>query len=295
MVSSQRCEYLTRRGFFAIAGLAGVSISQTVAAGPTEKRLFELGTVTYNLGQNWDLEQLIHNCEEADFRAVELRTTHKHGVEPGISDQKRTEVRRRFEQTSVKLACLGTACEYHSPDQDEVKRQIELSGRFLELAADVGAQGIKVRPNGIPEGIPVETTLKQIGRALAAVGEIASKYRVEVWVEVHGRKSCHPPYMKKMMEYCGHPMVGITWNCNETDLKDGKVEPYFDLLKSHIRNVHINNLTSGYPYREFFTLLRQIKYDRYTLAEVPEAEGDPIRFMRYYRALWNELSKAPNC
>ena len=97
------------------------------------------------------------------------------------------------------------------------------------------------------------------------------------------------------MDYCGHPMVGITWNCNDTDLKDGQVGPYFDLLKSYIRNVHINNLTSGYPYREFFTLLRRLGYAGYTLAEVPEVDGDPIRFMRYYRALWNELSSPPTC
>jgi sugar phosphate isomerase/epimerase len=260
-----------------------------------DQRLFELGTITYNLGRNWDLETLIRICEETDFKAVELRTTHKHGVEPDISDQRRTEVRRRFEKTPVKLICLGTACEYHSPDPQEVRRQILLTKRFLQLAADVGAPGIKVRPNGIPDGVPVETTLKQIGRSLYEVGEMASKYQVGVWVEVHGRKSSHPPYMKKMMDYCGHSMVGITWNCNQTDLKDGQVEPYFNLLRPHIRNVHINNLTSGYPYREVFRLLRQIGYDRYTLAEIAEAKGDPVRFMRYYRALWDELSKPPSC
>lgn len=293
MTTRRKSGYLTRRGFLGVAGLTGLSTRRQTAAAPAkDMRLFELGTITYNLGRTWDLDQLIRNCEAVDFKAVELRTTHQHGVEPEISDQRRSEVRRRFEQSSVKLICLGTACEYHSPDRNEVRQNIQLSGRFLELAADVGAPGIKVRPNGIPNGIPVETTLKQIGRSLAEVGEIAEKYGVGVWVEVHGRKSSHPPYMKKMMDYCGHPSVGITWNCNEADLKDGQVQPYFNLLKSHIRNVHINNLTSGYPYREFFTLLRQIGYDRFTLAEVAEAKGDPLRFMRYYRALWDELSKA---
>ena len=292
-------EKTTRRGFLVGAGLASVSSPRLKAANathtPPKERRFELGTITYNLGRNWTLDELIRNCEETEFKAVELRTTHKHGVEPDISDSERTRVRRRFEQTTVELVCLGTACEYHSTDPEEVRKNIELSGRFLELAADVGAKGIKVRPNGIPEGVPLEDTLKQIGTSLQKVGEIAAKYDVGVWVEVHGRKSNHPPYMKKMMEYCGHPLVGVTWNCNEADLKDGEVKPYFDLLRPHIRNVHINRLISGYPYREFFSLLRQMEYDRYTLAEIPEAQGDPIRFMRYYRALWHELSKAPQC
>ena len=40
-----------------------------------------LGLVTYNLARDWDLPTLIRNCEETGFHAVELRTTHAHGVE----------------------------------------------------------------------------------------------------------------------------------------------------------------------------------------------------------------------
>jgi sugar phosphate isomerase/epimerase len=259
----------------------------------TKKRLFELGTVTYNLARNWDLEQLIQRCEETGFSGVELRTTHRHGVEPSISDEQRTAVRRRFERTTVKLVCLGSACEFHSPDPEVVRQNIQLTNRFVELAADTGAMGVKVRPNGIPEGVAVETTLQQIGRALHEVGRTGEKNNVEIWLEVHGIQSSHPPLVKRMMEYCGHPMVGVTWNCNDSDLKNGQVKPYFDLLKPHIRNVHLKDLIAEYPYRELFRLLRDMEYDRYTLAEIPEVSGDPIRFMHYFRSLWDALSKAP--
>jgi len=40
-----------------------------------------------------------------------------------------------------------------------------------------------------------------------------------------------------------------------------------------------------YPWRELFALLRSIGFDRFTYAEVPESP-EPIRFMHYYRALW---------
>ena len=57
----------------------------------------------------------------------------------------------------------------------------------------------------------------------------------------------------------------------------------FDLLRPYIRNCHINELTSGYPWRELFTLLRRSGYDRYTLCECAESK-EPERFLRYYRA-----------
>ncbi|HET8547948.1 MAG TPA: hypothetical protein VFL57_08090, partial [Bryobacteraceae bacterium] len=58
-----------------------------------------------------------------------------------------------------------------------------------------------------------------------------------------------------------------------------------------IRSAHINELYSPYPWRELFTLLRQMKYDRYTLCECPESP-QPERFLRYYAALWRELNRA---
>ncbi len=73
----------------------------------------QLGLVTYQWGAEWDLPTLIKNCEKSGFRGVELRTTHKHGVEPSIDDAKRKEVAKRFADSQVELVGLGTTCEFH--------------------------------------------------------------------------------------------------------------------------------------------------------------------------------------
>ena len=44
-----------------------------------------LGLVTYNLAKGWDIETIISRCEASGFEAVELRTTHAHGVEVSLS------------------------------------------------------------------------------------------------------------------------------------------------------------------------------------------------------------------
>jgi len=92
------------------------------------------------------------------------------------------------------------------------------------------------------------------------------------------------------MRHCNHPNVGVCWNSNGTDVKDGSVKEYFNLLRPWIRNVHINELYSNYPWRELFTLLKQSGYEGYTLAEIADS-ADPDRVLRYYRALWLELTK----
>jgi len=252
---------------------------------------FKLGTVTYNLAQDWDIPTLIKNCVLAGFEAVELRTTHRHGVEPSLSKEQRLEVREAFINSPVYLLSLGSTCEYHSPDAAVVHKNIEETKRFAELAHDIGAIGVKVRPNGIPKDVPEAKTLEQIGLSLRECGQQSQGYGVEIWLEVHGRDSNVPARVRRMMEIADHPMVGVCWNSNPEDVEDGSVAKNFELLKPWLRSVHINDLwKKEYPWRELFDLLKKAEFNRYTLAEI-EGNPDPVRFMRYYRALWQELNR----
>ena len=251
---------------------------------------FKLGTVTYNLGKDWDIPTLIKNCALAGFEAVELRTTHRHGVEPSLSKEQRLEVREAFINSPVHLLSLGSTCEYHSIDAAVVRKNIEETKRFAELAHDIGAIGVKVRPNGIPKEVPEAKTLEQIGRSLRECGQQSQGYGVEIWLEVHGRDSNVPARVRRMMEIADHPMVGVCWNSNPEDVEGGSVAKNFELLKPWLRSVHINELwKKEYPWRELFNLLKKAEFNRYTLAEV-DGNPDSVRFMRYYRALWQELS-----
>lgn len=274
----------------ALAAGRGAEAGEQTGANPAlSGGQIRLGLVTYNLAKDWDIPTIIANCEQTGFEAVELRTTHRHGVEPSLGREQRAAVRSQFAASRVRLLSLGSVAEFHSPDQAVVRRNIEDCKRFLELARDIGALGVKVRPNGIPKDVPEEKTLTQIGTALRECGQVAKDLGVEVWVEVHGRDSSHPPRMRRMMEVAAHPNVGICWNSNQEDLIGGRVRPGFDMLRPWLRNAHINEIwKSEYPWREVFGLMKKAGYNRYTLAEIPET-SDPLRLMRYYRALWSEL------
>jgi sugar phosphate isomerase/epimerase len=288
---------------FLQSGVAAGLVATSAAAAPSrtddKTPKFRLGLVTYNLAAAWDLTTLLRVCKNTGVSPVELRTTHKHGVEPSLSKEQRKDVRKRFADAGVEVWGCGTVCEFQSPDAAVVKKNIEACKMFVDLVADLGGRGVKVRPNGLPKGVPVEKTLKQIGKALIPCGEAAADAGVEIWVEVHGTGTAHPPHMKTIMEHCRHPKVGLTWNSNTSDIKDGSVAEYFDLLWPWIRSCHINELYKDaagvYPYRELFRLFRERGYDRATLCEVgrtvaDEAAGTEI--LRYYKALWAALNRA---
>jgi sugar phosphate isomerase/epimerase len=249
-----------------------------------------LGAVTYNIAKDWDLETLITKLEEARFEAVELRTSHKHGVEPSLTPAERDRVRQRFERSKVRLLSYGTTCEFHSIDAAERSKQVAIGKQFIDLAHDTGAWGVKVRPNGLPAGVAPETTIGRIGAGLRELGDYGAGKGVEIWMEVHGRDTQNPPVSAAIMRAARHENVGVCWNSNPTDVVNGSVKPSFDLLKAWIKSVHINELASDYPYRELFALLRQAKYEKYLLCEA-QASCEPERFLRWYRRLFTELNR----
>jgi sugar phosphate isomerase/epimerase len=296
---------VSRRELFASAGAAGVALSlPNIAVSGAEEKLpgkplkFRLGMVTYNMAATWDLPTLLKICKAVGISPVELRTTHKHGVEPSLSKAQRAEVKKQFADAGVEVWGCGTVCEFHSTDPAVVQKNIESCKQFIELAADIGGRGVKVRPNGLPKEVPVEKTLEQIGKALIPCGKAAADSGLEVWVEVHGSGTAHPPYIRQIMESCGLPNVGCTWNSNASDIKDGSVAEYFHMLRPWIKSCHVNELYNDqrktYPYRELFRLFRETDYDRVTMCEVGKSPPDPAtgeEMLRYYKALWTELAR----
>src|SRR5688572_28274707 len=159
----------------------------------------QLGAVTYNVLKDMDLETVIKTLEATGFEAVELRTTHKHGVEPSLSEAERARVKARFAQSKIRLLGYGTTCEFHSPDAGERKKQVEIAKQFVTLAHDTGAWGVKVRPNGMPNTVPKATTISNIAAGLREVGDYGNGYGVEIWLEVHGTQTQVPEVIAEIM------------------------------------------------------------------------------------------------
>jgi sugar phosphate isomerase/epimerase len=242
--------------------------------------------VTYNLARDWDIATIIKNCTAARFEGVELRTTHAHKVEVNLSKTERQEVRKQFENSPVRLMGLGSVFDYHTPDQAKLRRDIEATKEYILLAQDVGASGIKVRPNDLPKEVPPERTLAQIGNALRELGDFARDHGQVIRLEVHGNGTAFPPNIKTILDTANHPNVGACWNSNPTDLDGEGWDHNFDLLKDRIFSVHMTDLyVEEYPYRKLLNRLNEIHFTGFCLAEIP-ASTDPVRVMKYYRSLW---------
>lgn len=270
-----------------LASSTGADLEQ--ASSPP--RHLKVGVVTYNIAKDWDLDTIIRNLSAASIEAVELRTTHAHGVEITLPAIARRDVRARFAGSPVRLASLGTTCEYHAADPAVVARQVEETKAWIQLAHDVGAASVKVRPNGLRTDVPAERSLEQIGRALAECSRAAVDADIRIQLEVHGPETSRLPNIHRILQHAGEPpALQVCWNSNQVDLEDGGLDANFRLVQHRIGQVHMRDLyVEEYPWRHLVRLLQGIDFDGYCYAELGESSCDGVRVLKYFRGMLRAL------
>lgn len=281
---------LSRRAFLAASTLALAGCARFSRRSRDSGASMRTGLVTYQWGRDWDIPTLIANLQAAGMEGVELRTTHKHGVEPGLSAAERREVKARFADSPITLVGLGSVVGLDSPDPDRLAREMETAREFFMLSRDVGGSGVKLRPNNLHErrGIPRERTLEQIGRSLGQLAAFARELGQEARMEVHG--DCAPlPLMRQIMLHADHPNAKICWNSNRgTDLAGAGLAHNFELVRPWLgRTVHVHDVDNpNYPSRQLAELLGQAKYRGWILWEESRSVEDAVAELARQRRLW---------
>jgi len=273
--------------------LAAGPIRNLLAAGAERGQDMAFGLVTYLWGKDWDVPTLIRNCTTAKLLGVELRTGHAHKVEPNLTAAERIDVKKRFAESPVRLVSIGSAEEFHHPDPARLKKAIEATKAYIKLGHDVGASGVKVRPNDLPKGVPQEKTIEQIGKSLNTVGAFGADYGQQIRLEVHGG-CAQIPIIKRIMDTADHPNVGLCWNSNATDLKGDGLAANFKLLRKRFgETAHVRALDSkDYPFADLIALFVATDYRGWILLEGSGTPKDPLAACTAQKRLYDEMVAA---
>jgi sugar phosphate isomerase/epimerase len=286
---------ISRRQFIGSTFTAGVGLAalgKVPGFMQPAANAMKFGLVTYMWGFDWDLPTLISNCEKAGYAGVELRTQHAHKVEINLTADQRADVKKRFADSSVKCVGYGSNFEYHSPDPAVLRNNIEQSKEYVKLCHDIGATGLKVKPNDLPADEPREKTIAQIGNSLNEIGKYASDFGQLIRVEVHGNLTQELPNMKAIFDHVTEPNVRICWNCNDQDLLPPGLEGNLNMVKKWLGDtVHVRELNVGdYPYQQLFNLFKKNSYTGWILLEARTEPPDRIEAMKEQLAIFKKMT-----
>lgn len=286
---------ITRKTFLEeISLLTGASLlaGSSIAAVPQlKKSQMKLGLVTYLWGKDWDVPTLIKNCTAAGIAGAELRVEHAHKVMPNLSAAERTEVKKQFADSPVKIVGLGTNEQYDSPDPERLRKSIDRTKEFIRLSADVGGSGVKVKPNQLHKEVATEKTLAQIGQALDELAKYAADFGQQIRLEVHGNETQELPNIKTIMDHAPNKNATVCWNCNPEDLHGKGLEYNFNLVKKRFGDIcHVRELNdTSYPYQQLMDLFVKNNYKGWILLECRTNPADKVAALIEQRQIFEKM------
>jgi hypothetical protein len=287
---------LKRRDFLAASGLIAGSLLTTdasrglLAADESKGANIKYGLVTYQWAKDWDLPTLLKNMSQTGVLGVELRTTHKHGVELTLSEEQRNDVRKQFADAGLTLVGIGSDERFDNPDPAVVKKAIEATKAFIQLSHDVGGTGVKVKPDRFHEGVDRRKTIEQIGKALNEVGEYANGFGQQIRLEVHGQ-CAQLPTIKAIMDVADNPNVAVCWNSNPQDLEEPGLEHNFSLVKDRFgETCHIHRMEQkDYPHQKLIDLYVGIDWNGWMMLEEGKVPDDIVSELARERELFEAM------
>lgn len=222
----------------------------------------------------WSAEEAIAGAKRHGYDGIEWRMDggHAHGVELSLSDAGRAELRQKLADSGIASACLATSLKFVNA------QSVAETPARLDLAAQIGAPGLRVFCGPLPEGVTLDDAISRVSENLSQVAELAKERSVGLWLETHDSMNRAAP-VAAVLSRVAHPSVAANWD---------NMHPFFNgetfaetrtFLHGRIAHTHFHDAHSadpstivpfgdgGLPCAEMLAFLKSENFDGYLSGE----------------------------
>jgi sugar phosphate isomerase/epimerase len=188
------------------------------------------------------LDHVLELAKSNDISGLELRAADDEFTNTGLTAAQRRELRTRIEDAGLEILAVSSYVKLCAVEEQPLEAH-------LELAADLGARGVRVFPGDDDPG----TTDGPTAGEIRALDRVTSAPRdVHILLETHDSHSAG----RKMAAFCtlldtdvpGHN-AKVIWDSAHTWSHDETPAEAFDLLKPWLEFVQIKESDSRQKYR----------------------------------------------
>ncbi len=186
-------------------------------------------------------DELISSAKKYGYDGVEPRTAsdHGHGIEIEADKELRESVKEKFASSGIEISCIATSCKYSDPSTSD--ENVELTRKYIELAADTGAPAVRVFGGVLPDGVSRGDAIMNVCKSLHEVSGLAEELKVYVCFETHD-DWCDPGHVAEVMKKVNHPFIRVNWDIMHPVRRAGRsIDESFEALKSWISHVHFHD------------------------------------------------------
>ncbi|GAB2698773.1 sugar phosphate isomerase/epimerase family protein [Paenibacillus thermoaerophilus] len=200
----------------------------------------------YILDGQWTNAEFINFAATTPAEAVEL-LYHPKFWEDGRDVP---AVKAALERTGLKLACIGATNNFAKPTAEEREQQLEHVKRSVDLAAEFGANLVRVFSGDRTEGIEDEQAKAWITEGLKQAAAYAESKGVVLCLENHGYFFGKGRQVADLIETVGSPALRSTFDMGNFLLVDDRPEEAYEILAPYVRHVHAKDFLSADPEKD---------------------------------------------
>jgi sugar phosphate isomerase/epimerase len=138
---------------------------------------------------SWTLDAVIDAAARLGYDGIELRFLEDSDALWERAELRGDGLRRtlaRLRDAGLTVSCVDTRSFFHHRDASARRLALEEARRMADLAASLGAPGIRVFGDRVQPGADARSTRQWIAEALAELRDLSRPIGVEVWIESHG-------------------------------------------------------------------------------------------------------------
>ncbi len=193
---------------------------------------------------SWPLARAIDAAGRMGYDGVELRFVENDDAlwaRPELVGTGLSETLSRLRDAGLAVPCVDTRSFFHQPDAAARRVAVEEAERSGELAARLGARGIRVFGDRVQPGASLEDTRRFIVEALAELRDRLRGSGVEVWLETHGDFATGAA-TRALLEGAGSEGLGAVWDPANAFSEFGEEpEAGASALGGFVRHVHVKD------------------------------------------------------
>ncbi len=198
---------------------------------------------------SWTLSEVVDGAVALGYEGIELRFLEgDDGLwsRPELSGSGLVETRARLADTGILVACVDSRSFLHHPEEAARRAAVEDATHMAELAAALGAPGIRLFGDRVQAGADLASTRGWIIDGLRALRDAARPMGVEIWLETHGDFATGEA-ARSVLDPVGDG-VGAIWDPANAFSEFGETpEAGADALGGTIKHVHLKDVKRPTP------------------------------------------------
>jgi sugar phosphate isomerase/epimerase len=226
---------------------------------------------------DWSLPQIVETAADSGYDGIELRFVEGEDSLwklAAFSGTKMAETRRIFSDHGLTIACVDTSCRFHSPDASEREAATLEAERMSDIAAELGAPGIRVFGDTIQPGADRQSTRRWIAESVRDLANRTARKGVQVWLETHG-DFVSAAETAAILRECSSAFARAVWDpVNSLTATGESPSEGAAVLGSAVRHVHVKDFRRSkdsvqyvltgegvFPWPDLSDALKQLQYD----------------------------------